>query len=84
MISPKTKAPINALSIIPVSDMKNGIPDITLKATNKLAPEFIPNTYGPAKGLLKRVCMSNPAIDNPTPAIKAIVILGILISLAIM
>lgn len=45
-------------------------------ATPKLAPEEIPNTKGPAKGFLKRVCINNPAIDKPEPTSKAVIAFG--------
>ena len=37
------------------------------KATPKLAPDEIPNTKGPAKGFLNKVCINNPQMDNPEP-----------------
>lgn len=78
MINPNINAPIKALEIVPISEVKNGIPVIILKATNKLEPELIPKTYGPARGLLNIVCISKPAIDNPLPAIIPIIKRGIL------
>lgn len=47
-------------------------------ATPKLAPELIPNTYGPAKGFLNRVCINKPEIANPEPTKIAVIDLGIL------
>ena len=76
-------APINALEMVPKLEVKNGIPVITLKATNRLDPEFIPSIYGPASGLLNIVCMNNPAIESPPPAKIPIVSRGILNSLII-
>ena len=45
-------------------------------ATPKLAPELTPNTYGPAKGFWKRVCIINPAIDIADPVNIAVMALG--------
>ena len=41
---PARKAPINAAEIIPISEPKKLNPDIKERATNKLAPEFMPKT----------------------------------------
>lgn len=46
------------------------------KATPKLAPEEIPNTKGPAKGFLNKVCINKPHIDKPEPTIIAVIALG--------
>ena len=45
-----------------------------IKATPKLAPELIPSSEGPAKGLRNSVCICNPLMDNPAPAIKAVMV----------
>ena len=68
----KKSETINELVIIPKSLVKNGIPVIIEQATNKLDPELMPKTYGPASGLLNKVCINIPDIANPLPAIKAI------------
>ncbi len=47
-------------------------------ATPKLAPEEIPNTKGPAKGFLNKVCISKPQIDKPEPTKIAVIALGTL------
>ena len=47
-------------------------------ATPKLAPEEIPNTKGPAKGFLNKVCMSKPQIDKPEPTKIAVMAFGTL------
>lgn len=44
------------------------------KAAPKLAPELMPNTNGPAKGFLNKVCINNPLKESPAPtkiAVKA-------------
>ena len=48
----------------------------TKNATPKLAPELIPNTNGPAKGFLNRVCINKPLIDKPDPTSIAVMALG--------
>ena len=50
MNKPKTKAPISAAPIKPNSVLKKPAPDNIPMATMRLAPEFIPSTYGPANG----------------------------------
>ncbi len=40
-------------------------------ATPRLAPELTPRTYGPAKGLRKRVCINNPLTASDIPASRA-------------
>ena len=82
MINPKINAPISAFVTIPMSEDKKGIPVIMLNATNRLAPELIPKTYGPANGLLNSVCINKPETANPPPDRSAIAIRGILISRA--
>ena len=47
-------------------------------ATPKLAPEEIPNTKGPAKGFLNKVCINKPQIDKPEPTKTAVIAFGIL------
>jgi hypothetical protein len=75
MINEKRIAPIIAAEIILKLDAN--IPDdISVIATNKLDPDDIPNIEGPAKGLLKYVCISKPAIDKELPAINTIIVLG--------
>ena len=46
------------------------------KATPSPAPELTPNTYGPAKGFLKKVCIIKPLTDKEIPAITAAIALG--------
>lgn len=46
------------------------------KATPRLAPELIPNTKGPAKGFLNKVCINRPEIPNPEPTKMAVNALG--------
>ncbi len=50
-------------------------PNMT-KATPRLAPELIPNTKGPARGFLKRVCINSPEIPKPDPTKIAVKALG--------
>lgn len=38
-----------------------------IRATPKLAPELMPNTKGPAKGFLNKVCIKSPEIPKPEP-----------------
>ena len=45
-------------------------------ATPKLAPDEIPNTKGPAKGFLNKVCINNPQIDKPEPTKIAVIAFG--------
>lgn len=45
----------------------------TTKATPKLAPEEIPNTEGPASGLLKRVCNNKPESPKAIPTVRAVI-----------
>lgn len=80
---PKINAPKSALAMIPISDIKKEVPVIIVKATNKLEPVLIPRISGPARGLLKRFCISNPATESPTPAMIAIKSRGIRKSRAI-
>ena len=47
-----------------------------MTATPKLAPELIPNTNGPAKGFLNKVCIKSPEIPNPEPTRIAVNALG--------
>ncbi len=49
---------------------------ITLAEIEKLAPELIPSTEGPANGFLNNVCMSNPHTANPPPAQSAVIASG--------
>jgi hypothetical protein len=65
------------MTTIPMSEVKNEIPVIMVIATHKLAPEVIPNTEGPANGLLNNVCIRRPAIESPIPAKTAINVRGI-------
>jgi hypothetical protein len=44
----------------------NGAPRINI-ATPKLAPELIPNIYGPASGFLNSVCICKPLTDSAAP-----------------
>lgn len=47
---------------------------IIIRATPKLAPDVIPNTKGPARGFLNKVCINKPEIPKPEPtsiAVKA-------------
>ena len=48
------------------------------RATPKLAPEEIPNTKGPARGFLKRVCINKPLIESPDPTNIAVIAFGTL------
>ena len=66
-------APISALDTNPKSLWKMESPVMREMATNKLEPELIPKIYGPAKGLLKRVCIINPQTDRAEPAKQAII-----------
>ena len=54
---------------------KTDDPKIT-RATPKLAPELIPNTNGPAKGFLNKVCINSPDIPNPEPTNIAVIAFG--------
>ena len=70
-----------AATVKAISPMKpsrlNAIPPMlpdskTTKATPRLAPELIPKTEGPAKGLRKTVCICKPLTAKPAPATKAV------------
>jgi hypothetical protein len=78
MMVPKISEPIIPAEINPKSLEKKETPVIKLRATISEAPEFIPKTYGPASGLLNKVCISIPQIASELPASIAIVIRGIL------
>ena len=54
---------------------KTLVPKIN-RATPKLAPDEIPNTKGPAKGFLNKVCINKPLIDKPEPTNMAVIALG--------
>ena len=77
-----TKAPIIAKKEIENFSLKDVIPKALITkipiATPKVEPEEIPNTEGPAKGFLNKVCINNPATEIPAPAIIAVIVLGIL------
>ncbi len=77
MIDPKSKAPNKAPEINPKSLVKNGIPVKRVRATINEAPELIPKTYGPASGLLNKVCISIPETASALPERIDIVIRGI-------
>lgn len=44
--------------------------------TPRLAPELIPNTYGPASGFRKRVCICKPLAESAAPTIRAVMAFG--------
>lgn len=50
------------------------------KATPREAPEEIPKTEGPARGLWKRVCIMSPATANRAPQHAAPIAMGIRVS----
>ena len=50
----------------------------TTKATPNDDPELIPNTYGPARGFLKTLCIYKPLSERPDPLNKASRVLGAL------
>ena len=50
--------------------------DSTTRATPRLAPDEIPSTYGSAKGLRKRVCISSPDIPSAAPTSRAVMVRG--------
>jgi len=77
MIEPNNKAPTKAPDIKPKSVAKNGIPVKRVNATINEAPELIPKTYGPASGLLNKVCISIPDTASALPERIDIVIRGI-------
>ena len=54
---------------------KSEIPNIKI-ATPRLAPELMPNTNGPAKGFLNKVCISKPLIESPEPTNIAVIDFG--------
>ena len=57
---------------------------IIRSATISLAPEEIPNTEGPAIGLLKKVCSKNPETESAPPRMITASILGRRISQTIL
>ncbi len=50
--------------------------NIVRRATPKPAPALTPNTSGPARGFLNRVCINKPETDRAAPAITAVIALG--------
>ncbi len=77
-IDPIIAAPANEkLAIIPpkFTAVNDDMPK-SIIATPKLAPELIPRTYGPAKGLRKVVCICNPLTARAAPASMAVIDLG--------
>ena len=56
---------------------ENSEDPIINRAAPRLAPELMPNTKGPAKGLRKRVCISKPLKASPLPTSRAVKALGI-------
>ena len=50
----------------------------TTNATPRLAPEQIPSTDGPARGLRKTVCICRPLMARPAPATIATRVCGTL------
>ena len=60
---------------IPKSPPNSPVPKINT-ATPKLAPDEIPNTKGPAKGFLNKVCINNPLMDKPEPTKIDVIVLG--------
>ncbi|EMR01217.1 hypothetical protein ADICEAN_03648 [Cesiribacter andamanensis AMV16] len=52
------------------------LPAISSSATPRLAPELMPSTKGPARGLRNRVCICRPATASPLPAATAVRALG--------
>jgi hypothetical protein len=67
--SPKKPKVLNAVPAM--------LPDRRImKATPRLAPELIPSSEGPARGLRNTVCICNPLMDKPAPATKAVSVWG--------
>jgi hypothetical protein len=62
------------------SGMPDENPAITAKATPTPAPEVRPSTSGPVSGFLKRLWVSSPPRDKPTPQRRAVSAFGSLIS----
>ena len=52
------------------------LPANIVMATNKDAPELMPNTYGPASGLRNIICKIRPAIAKVLPAKTAVTVFG--------
>jgi len=50
---------------------------IRSRAAPKLAPELMPRTKGPARGLRNRVCINNPLKESPPPTRMAVRAFGI-------
>lgn len=46
------------------------------RATIRLAPELSPNTSGPARGFLNKVCINNPPRASADPAIIQVAAFG--------
>ena len=74
--------PIHAIPVIPKecsheAEAKPNIGVASVKsATPRLAPEFTPKTYGPARGLRKSVCICKPLAESAIPANSATSTLG--------
>lgn len=73
---PAIAAMVRAISPIKPSLLKATPPKLpersTTKATPILAPELMPSTDGPAKGLRKTVCICKPLTESPAPATNAV------------
>ena len=70
----KLKSPIIPKSVNNVGTVTLAVSKIN--ATPKLAPELIPNTKGPAKGFLNKVCICKPLTPKAAPANVAVKALG--------
>ena len=77
-----TADPIHAIPVIPnilnhddVARPSIGAASVK-SATPRLAPELIPRTYGPARGLRKSVCICRPLAESAIPAAMATITFG--------
>ena len=74
--------PIHAIPVMPniLSHDDVAMPSIgaasVKSATPRLAPELMPRTYGPARGLRKRVCICRPLAERAIPAAMATITFG--------
>lgn len=72
------KAKVVSLKIEKENTLENAEAPMMSIAAPKLAPELMPNTNGPAKGFLNKVCINKPHNDNPEPTKTAVIALGTL------
>ena len=77
MMSITAIAPISAANVIEsVPAMPAAAPPMMARATPRDAPLEMPKIEGPASGLRKSVCMSQPLSASAMPPVSAVIALG--------